>query len=163
MTATTPATTPSTTTTTTVPAATTGATTSTTAVSSITIDRLAEVEAIFYDLERRRLQAIYEGDIEATRELFAHEAFWEANLPAMDPESFLAEPTDLTLTVKDLLVDRDDCLAALVYFQADRALGPEAASEATVVLQPTASGWGFSFFGTGWLCDGEHPFGDGGA
>jgi hypothetical protein len=56
---------------------TTGPTTTTTAPPTTTSapDRLAEIQAIFQDLEERRLDALYRGDVEAFSALFANEAY----------------------------------------------------------------------------------------
>ena len=77
----TPATTPTTT-----AAPSSSTTTSTTAPPTTTTtmeaDRLAQIQAIFQDLEERRLDALYRGDVEAFSALFANEAYLERSLEA---------------------------------------------------------------------------------
>ncbi len=86
----TPATTPksvtTTTTSTTVPAS---ASTTTTEATTTTLDRLAEIQAIFQDLEERRLQALYDGDREAFRALFANDEYMERSMGACSTSSSL--------------------------------------------------------------------------
>ncbi|MEN8234948.1 MAG: hypothetical protein ABFR89_08530, partial [Actinomycetota bacterium] len=75
----TPATVPETVATTTTAAVTTQppstTATTTTQATTTTVDRVAEIEAIFQDLEERRLQALYDGDVEAFKSLFANEEY----------------------------------------------------------------------------------------
>jgi len=150
-----PATVPPTTAPTTSTSSSTSSTTTspTTVATSTTADRLAEVQAIFEDLERRRLQALYEGDREAFAALFANDAYLQGSLSVFD--SFeLSEPPELELSIVEVVVDRSDCLAARL---TESVNGSQPAS-ATVVLQPRSDGdWGYSFIGTGWLCDGPYP------
>ena len=86
----TPATTPTsvatTTTTTTVPPS---SSTTTTEATTTTVDRLAEIEAIFQDLEERRLQALYDGDREAFQALFANDEYMERSMGAFDVVEFV--------------------------------------------------------------------------
>lgn len=137
--------------------ATTSSTTTTTLDVTTTVDRLTEIEAIYRDLEERRLDALYRGDREAYRALFANEAYLEASLGVMDETSFIGAPQNLTLEVREVLVDRPDCIAAVVYRDLRSVLGEEAVGERIIVLQSASETWGLSFIGEGWLCDGPHP------
>ena len=79
----TPATTPvPDTTTTTVSTIPPTSSTTTTEATTTTVDRLVEIEAIFQDLEERRLQALYDGDREAFRALFANDEYMERSMGA---------------------------------------------------------------------------------
>ena len=51
----------------------TSTTTTTMTAPTTTLDRLTEIQAIFQDLEVRRLQAIMDQDEEAFRSLFAND------------------------------------------------------------------------------------------
>ncbi len=127
-----------------------------------TVDRLTEVEAIFRDLEFRRLDALYREDERAFRELFSNEAYLEQSLAAMGQLNFVAEPAadSLMIHVIDLQKDSPDCLVARVSLDATAALGPGARDELTQVLTPAATGrWAYSYGGEGWYCDGAHPLG----
>ncbi|HZJ47744.1 MAG TPA: hypothetical protein VFD97_01760, partial [Acidimicrobiia bacterium] len=92
----TPATVPSS-----IPAATTAATTvavlpttttsltTTTGATTTTVDRRSEIEAIFQDLEERRLQALYDGDREAFKALFANDEYRDRSLALFDLVEFV--------------------------------------------------------------------------
>jgi len=122
--------------------------------------RLAEIEAIFRDLEFRRLEALYRNDEEAFRALFANEAYLEQSLQALGALEFLFEPQleDVADAILEVLVDAPDCLAAQIAFDSSAVLGPDAIGQIVRVLEPLQEEpWGFSFAGDGWLCDGQHP------
>ena len=75
---------------TTAPASTTSTTssdvvsTTTTEPTTTTLDRLTEVTAIFTDLEQRRLEAIYTGDVDAFTALFADTPYLDRSLEVFD-------------------------------------------------------------------------------
>lgn len=150
----TPATAPSTSAATTT-TATTAAPTSEPAPSttSTTVDRLTEIQQIFEDLERRRLDALYRGDVEAFSALFANEAYLERSLEAFELVEFTGPP-NVSVRIVRVIEDRDGCLAADT--ELARQTGGES-SFAIVVLEPVNSYWGFSYIGEGWVCDGSHP------
>ena len=133
-------------------------TTTATVATTTTLDRLAEIEAIFQDLEERRLHALYEGDREAFRSLFANSEYMERSMAVFDLIEFTAEPDKIEVAVADVLADGPGCIAALVFTDATEALGPEGSSERTVVVEVAEGQWGFSYIGEGWACDGAHPF-----
>jgi len=123
--------------------------------TSTTADRLAEVQAIFEDLERRRLQALYEGDREAFAALFANDAYLKVSMQAFDTLTF-DHPPEVSAEVRRLLVDRADCLA----FEGIVRVNGQMSQLTTVVLQPRdGDSWGYAYGGTGWLCDGPYPLG----
>ena len=102
---TTPATTPAT-------VATTAPTT--TVAPTTTMDRLAEIEAIYQDLEERRLDALYRGDREAFAGLFANEAYLDRSIGAFDVVEFDDPPGLVAIDVLEVLVDDSECLAARI-------------------------------------------------
>ena len=111
-----PATTPSSapTTTTTVVATTTTTlppTTATTVATTTTVDRVVEIEAIFQDLEERRLQALYEGDEETFRSLFANKEYLERSLGAFEVVEFEPDWQTPTVVVVEILHDDPVCIA----------------------------------------------------
>jgi hypothetical protein len=141
--------------------ATTPATVATTLATSTTLDRLAEVEAIVQDLEERRLDALYRKDLGALREVYASEGLYERVVPVVGQLEFARPPWNIDVDVDQILLDRTNCLAAKISFDNREALGPDALEEHIVILEPSRSfGWGYSYLGTGWLCDGPHPFDD---
>ncbi len=89
-------------------------TTTSPAVTTTTTDRLSEVAAILEDLERRRLAAIYSGDVEAFSALFADTPYLERSLEVFD----LVEPgtpPQITIEVIDILRDDEVCLVSAVW------------------------------------------------
>ncbi len=130
-------------------------TVSTSSSTSTTLDRLAEVQAIFEDLERRRLQALYDGDREAFADLFANDAYLEISMGAFD-DFTLDSPPEVSVRVLRLLVDRDDCL---VFEHAVTIDGLSSGLQTDVLERRTDRTWGYSYSGKGWLCDGPHPLG----
>ena len=135
-------------------------TTTTLPPSTTTVDRRAEVEAILLDLQTRRFWALYDGDREAFAELYANDGYLEVDLGSFDLIAFTAAPDELIVEVDEILVDRPDCIAVKTFEDYRSFLGPDAVGTRTVVLERTPWGtWGFSYVGTGWLCDGPHPLG----
>ncbi len=108
----TPATTPPTT----EPPATTStvAVTPTVLATSTTLDRVAEIQAIFEDLERRRLQAILDQDEEAFRSVFANEEYEERSVPGMQMVTVI-DPDAIVFTVVEVFVDEENCIAVVKY------------------------------------------------
>ena len=128
----------------------------TTVAPSTTVDRLTEIQAIFEDLERRRLEAIYTGDVEAFRSLFADTPYLEESLAVFD----VIEPgpvPDIELSVIEVLKDEPDCLA--LYYQSIHGDGSEG-PRSTVVFERSGDTYMYAFTNDGrggWLCDGPHP------
>jgi len=155
----TPATTPASTfattvtTTTTMPPAPTS--TTTTVATTTTVDRRTEIEAIFQDLEERRLQALYEGDREAFQALFANEEYMTRSMGAFEVVEFEDEPI-VEIEVVSVLHDSASCIAVVRVFH--RADTGQTAEETIGVIEDKGGGWGISYVGEGWACDGPHPF-----
>lgn len=152
----TPATTPTTT-----AAPSSSTTTSTTAPPTTTTtmeaDRLAQIQAIFQDLEERRLDALYRGDVEAFSALFTNEAYLERSLGAFEVVEFSDSPDMVHVAVLEVVSDEPTCLVARVEVDARSSLGANGLEEATQVLEPRGGSWGYSYGGDGWVCDGQHP------
>jgi hypothetical protein len=142
--------TPATTTTTT-----SSSTTTTTEATTTTVDRLAEIEAIFQDLEERRLQALYDGDREAFKALFANDEYMTRSMGVFDVVEFEGEP-QVALVGIAVLYEGSECLAAS--YGVRRIDVGESTTPTIVVLERIRDGWGFSYAGEGWVCDGPHPF-----
>ncbi len=133
--------------------------TTTTLATTTTVDRVAEIEAIYQDLEERRLDALYQGDEVAYRALFANDGYMEASMGAFDVIEFSGPPTDVSLWVEEVLQDSGVCLAARVGFGPVDSIVGSAETSRLLVLEPGDDGaWGFSYTGEGCVCDGPHPF-----
>ena len=132
--------------------------TTTAQAPTTTVDRTAEIEAIFQDLEQRRLTALYEGDREAFAALFANDAYLQRSLGAFEVVSFSERPTAAQVAVLRVLVDSPDCIAAMVAIDAvPELVGSERTEHSTVLERRTEGVWGLSYVGRGWECSGEHP------
>ena len=128
--------------------------------SSSTVDRLAEVQAIFEDLERRRLQALYDGDRDAFAELFANDAYLEEYLANWDElASFIMSPPDgVVIESREILNDSPDCIAVLLFTDYRASIPDGTPGEVEAVVERRTDGtWGLSWQGSGWRCDGPHP------
>jgi hypothetical protein len=132
-------------------------TTTTTVATTTTIDRVTEIEAIFQDLEERRLQALYEGDEEAFKTLFANKDYMQRSLAVLDLVEFASPPDVVVVNLVDLLRETETCIAALVLTDATDAFGSDGLSERIIVLERLQGHWGFSYIGEGWACEGPHP------
>jgi hypothetical protein len=129
--------------------------TSTTASPSTTIDRFVEITAIFEDLERRRLQAIYTGDQEAFLALFADTPYRERSLEVFDHVAPGPVP-EITIEILDVLRDDTECLAVWATGEVD----DRPIEAALTVLTRSDREWGIAYVTTdveGWICDGPHP------
>ena len=131
--------------------------TTTTAATTTTMDRVAEIEAIFRDLEERRLQALYEGDEETFKSLFANKEYMERSLAVLDLVEFASPPDEVVVSLVDLLRETETCIAALIRTDATDALGSDGLSSRIIVLERVRGHWGFSYIGEGWACEGLHP------
>ena len=155
----TPATTPPTaTTTTTSTTIAPSSTTTTPEATTTTVDRLTEIEAIFQNLEERRLQALYDGDRDAFRALFANDEYRERSMEAFDVVKFDGEPSAPVVSVIDLEFESPECLAVRAVFQKVNGLVGSEQRTRRVVLERSNEVWGYSYSGEGWECDGSHPF-----
>ena len=152
--ATTPSSVPATTTTVVATTTTLPPTTATTVATTTTVDRVAEIEAIFQDLEERRLQALYEGDKETFKSLFANKEYMERSLGAFDVVEFGAPP-EVRVEVLTVLTESETCIAARrMLHRVD--LG-KSSTPSIGVIETVDGVWGFSFTGEGWVCEGLHP------
>jgi hypothetical protein len=128
--------------------------TTTTKATTTTVDRRSEIEAIFQDLEERRLQALYDGDREAFKALFANDEYLERSMGAFDVVTFEGPPT-VRVEILEILAVQPTCIAARRVLN---RLDLDQVSDASVgVLEMTAGEWGFSYTGEGWTCAGPHP------
>lgn len=134
--------------------ATTAATTTTAVEVTTTLDRIAEIEAIYQDLEERRLDALYRGDREAFRALYVQNGYLEESMQLFELVEFDGPP-DAQVEVIEVVHDDSQCLAASTVVR-----DGETVSEPTIkVLELLGEAWLISFVGTGWTCEGPHPFG----
>jgi hypothetical protein len=123
-------------------------------------DRLAEIQAIFHDLEERRLDALYRGDVDAFSALFANEAYLERSLEAMERVTFDRQPAAFEVTVDVVHIDSESCLSLEVTRDFKSFLGPDGQASNSVALETSELGWGYSYE-TGseswWDCAEPHP------
>lgn len=131
--------------------------TSATETTSTTIERLAEIEAIFQNLEERRLQTLYDGDREAFQALFANDGFMERSMALFDLVEFVAPPAPGRVEVRSILHEGDQCLAAELVTAYAGILADGGTGSKRVVLERMGTAWAISFVGEGWICDGPHP------
>lgn len=61
-------------------------------IATHSLDRVAEIEAIYQDLEQRRINALYEDDREAYRALFANTGFVDESMVVFDQLEFELPP-----------------------------------------------------------------------
>jgi hypothetical protein len=129
-------------------------------VTTTTIDRLAEIEAIFQDLEVRRLQAIMDGDEGAFRAVFANDEYGERSMVLMD-EVVVVDPLAVGFRVTDIYADDARCIAVGAVVDASRSIeGGGVSAGRDHVIEVSEGFWGLSWVGEGWRCDGPHPFSD---
>lgn len=131
-------------------------TTSSSTLPSTTIDRVAEITALFEDLERRRLQAILDQDEEAFRALFANDEYLEGSLVALDLVTVI-DTSGFSIFDVDVFADTDSCIGIHATWDMTNAVVGGGSSAGDYVLEPTSDGWGFSWIGEGWRCDRPHP------
>lgn len=110
--------------------------------------RLAEVEEILHDLYFRWFDAIYRGDENALRGVVATQGSYDAGIEAMQRERYPVEPSQdlLSIRVKEILLDRRDCLVVHNELEADFL--DEDMSLVVDVLWPYRDGWRLA---TGWI------------
>jgi ABC-type transport system substrate-binding protein len=132
-------------------------TTTTTAATTTTIDRVTEIEAIFQNLEERRLQALYEGDEEAFKTLFANKEYMQRSLALFDLVEFADDWEVPGLAVVAVLTDSEGCIAVRIEWDYSGTLIGAEPAEAEEVVEFTDGRWGISYSGEGWACEGPHP------
>jgi hypothetical protein len=141
----------------TITATTTSAITTTTGViTTTTIDRLTEITAIFEDLERRRLQAIYDQDEEAFRALYANAEYLALDVEAIGRVDVL-DSGAVSVSNVHVIGFTDDCIALDAEVDNSKAISGGTSGRTTIVLESVGDGWGYSWIGDGWACDGSHP------
>jgi hypothetical protein len=121
------------------------------------MDRLAEIQAIFEDLERRRLQAIYDQDEDAFRSVYANEEYLERSMVLMDIVEFLQPPTDYQILVLDILSDNDECITAIVETNLEGVIDQGSRATKQQSVEMVNNVWGISYVGEDWACVGPHP------
>jgi hypothetical protein len=127
-------------------------------VITTTLDRVTEIQAIFQDLEVRRLQAIMDQDEEAFRSVFANDEYAERSMVAMDLVEVI-DPSLVSFDASELLADTADCIAVMGIVDATGAsVGGGRGGIADFVAEMGRDGWGLSWIGEGWQCVGPHPF-----
>jgi len=138
--------------------ASTTVTTTTAPGTTTTVDRIAEIQAIFQDLERRRLQAIMDQDEEAFRAVFANAEYEERSMVLMDDVTVL-NASAAAVAITEIFIDSPGCIAVAAVVDASHSiLNGGVGAESDHVVQMEAGSWGISWVGEGWRCDGPHPF-----
>jgi hypothetical protein len=133
-------------------------TTTTMPITTTTLDRLAEIQAIFQDLEVRRLQAIMDQDEVAFRAVFANDEYEERSMVLMD-EVVVSDPEAVGFGVTDVYADGETCIAVGAVVDMSTATdGGGVGADLDYVIEATNEGWGLSWTGSGWRCTGPHPF-----
>jgi len=127
-------------------------------VTSTTLDRIAEIEAIFQDLEVRRLQAIMDQDEDAFRSVFANDEYAKRSLSLFKTVSVI-DAEQVAFRVVAVIIDEHDCIGVEGSIDATEVtLEGGVGSVKDFIVESTTDGWGFSWVGEGWRCDGPHPF-----
>ncbi len=124
--------------------------------TTTTLDRLTEIQAIFEDLERRRLQAIYDQDEDAFRSLYANDEYLERSMVLLG-EVKISRASAVKIVVRFVRADTPSCIAADLDVDTRGAIDGGIKALNTYVIQRTESGWGLSWVGEGWSCEGPHP------
>ncbi len=137
---------------------TTASTTTTTIEVTTTLDRVAEIEAIYQDLEERRLDALYRGDEVAYRALFANAGYLEESMDVMDLVEFQDDWPPVDVVIIEVLHDSAECIAVRGGTDYTDIFLGGGVGDGVDVIEATDNGWGISFSGSGWTCDGPHPF-----
>jgi hypothetical protein len=69
------------------------------------------------------------------------------------------DPNAAVFTVLQIFVDDPTCIAVEGVLDASMAIeGVEAGESTDLVVELDDERWGMSWIGTGWRCDGPHPF-----
>ena len=127
------------------------------AITTTTIDRLSEIQAIYEDLEHRRVNALWSTDRDSFVSLFVDNAYKEESLRALD----VVEPGDpprLCIDSSRVIKDEPGCLVFVESTTIADSENPP--TEHTVTLQPTQDGGGYAYVSDGpggWLCTEPHP------
>ena len=130
-------------------------TTTTTSGPTTTVDRVAEIEAIYQDLEQRRLDALYQGNQVAFRAVHVENGYLEENMEAFELAEFDGPPI-VDVEVLRVVHDGAECIA--LEYRVHRPDRGTTSSPAITVLEALDGVWLISYVGSGWECDGPHPF-----
>jgi ABC-type transport system substrate-binding protein len=125
-----------------------------------TVDRIAEIEAILLDLVTRRTLAQVERNEDAYRSVFANQGFLQESMVVFEADLFEVLPPTIEVEVLEVFSDDSECIAVESRTRMQGRGNGEWAEGTTVMELLPSGGWGFSFIGTGWACDGPHPFSD---
>ncbi len=104
--------------------------------------RIAEVEAILQDLYYRWFDAIYRQDADALWEVVATQTGYDDGVAAIGAMTFDRAPTreGVMVSVKELLLDRQDCLVAFIDVDVSQFRGVGAETSGVDVLWPDSGG-----------------------
>jgi hypothetical protein len=127
------------------------------AITTTTIDRLSEIQAIYEDLEHRRLQAIYDQDEAAFRGVYANEEYLLESLPLLEAIAFLTSPGLYPVQVIEILTDDGGCISAIVRTDLTAITEGGRLAEKQQTIQWQKNAWGISYTGEDWSCVGPHP------
>jgi len=125
--------------------------------TSTTLDRLSEIQAIYEDLEHRRLQAIYDQDEDAFRAVYANEEYLQESLPLFEAVVFLTNPGRYPVQVLEILTDHEGCISAVVRTDLTGITEGGQLAEKQQSIQSQENAWGISYTGEDWSCVGPHP------
>ncbi len=81
-------------------------------------------------------------------------------MQAYDEDLFRSMPSSVEVEVVDVLYDDGKCVAVLHLTTVDGQRANNGLALITVLELKDGRGWGISFSGEGWACEGPHPFGD---
>ena len=123
-----------------------------------TAERSVEIEAMVRDLEERRLQALYDRDVEAFTALFANGEYLQRSLALFDLVEFVGEPEAGRVEAVVVRHLGDECLVAEVRTDYSGILSGGEVATKVVVFEHSGEAWGISLVGEGWRCDGPPPF-----
>ncbi|HKZ30670.1 MAG TPA: hypothetical protein VJ482_13685 [Acidimicrobiia bacterium] len=138
---------------------TTSSTTTTTVpqtTSTVSVDqRIAEVTEIVREVQFGWFDAIYRDDEQALADSVAVEKSFDRGVELMADDSFfVAQPTlqSTLIEVREILIDREDCLAVSYYGDSTAFRGEGAEGEAIVALWPRPSDgrWRSAYRGDVW-------------
>jgi len=138
---------------------TTSSTTTTTVpqtTSTVSVDqRIAEVTEIVREIDFGWFDAIYRKDQQALLNVVAVQQDYDIGVESMaDASFFVAEPTleSTVILVREVLIDREDCLAVSYYGDATAFRGPEAAGDVLAVYwpRPADGRWRAAYQGDVW-------------
>ena len=141
------------------PSSTTSSTTTSTVAETTSTtsleQRIAEVTEIVREVEFGWFDAIYRKDEAALAEVVAVQESFDTGLELMaDSSFFVGEPTRVAnvIEVREILIDRADCLAASIYVDWTAFRGPAGRGDLAVVYWPRPSDgkWRSAYQGDVW-------------